>query len=475
MIVLLAALALIAAACGGGDDSGDSGDSAGGEGGDGELSGEATILSALIEPQDVEGIEAVIAAFEEENPGATIVHEGSPSFEEQALTRIEGGSPPDMIFHPQPGLMKDFFDRGAALPWEFDASTIEEEYVPGTLQAGLIGDQLVGMPVRLSVKSLVWYPKPAFDEAGYTEPETWQEMLDLTEQIKSDGTTPWCIGIESSTATGWVLTDWVEDVMLRLNGPDTYDEWVGHAVNFDSPEVTAAFEQVGEIWFTEGNVLGGRENIVQTPWNSAPAPLFEDPPACMLHRQASFVQQSFPEELEFGTDYDFFYLPPIEDGGTGENPVLTAGDLAARYTDNPVNDAFVQFLATAEAQELWAAEGSYLCPNSNCDSSVYPSEAFAQQGELLAGASSARFDASDLMPAQVGTGSFWSEGTAWVAGNAELGTALANIDATWPEGACGVGGVGPNCDAAGAAEGGGESEAASGASEAEAGASESGS
>lgn len=470
MIVLLAVLALIAAACGGGDDGGDGGDSAGGEGGgDGEVSGEATMLHALTNEEDVAGLEAMIAGFEEANPGATIAAEGSPSFEEQALTRIEGGSPPDMILHPQPGLMKDFYDRGAAQAWDIDLSTIEEEYVEGTLQSGVVNGEQVGIPIRLSTKSLVWYSPRAFEEGGYEIPANWQEMLDLTEQIKSDGTAPWCIGIESSTATGWVLTDWVEDVMLRLHGPDVYDEWVGHAVEFNSPEVTEAYERVGEIWFAEGNVLGGRPNILQTGFFDAPLPMFEDPPACVLHRQASFVVQGFPEDAEFGTDYDFFQLPPIEDGGTGDNPMLTAGDLLTPYSDNPVSAAFMEYAATAEAQELWAPEGSYLCPNSTCDPSAYPNESFVQQGELLAEASSARFDASDLMPAQVGAGSFWSESVAWIADNQDLETTLSNIDATWPEGACGVGGVGPNC------EGDSEVEAGAASEEAESGASEAGS
>jgi alpha-glucoside transport system substrate-binding protein len=457
LIVLLAVLALIAAACGGGDDGG--GEEAGGggtEGGDGggEVSGSAVILSALTEQQDVAGIEAMIAGFQEQFPDAQITHEGSPSFEEQALTRVEGGSPPEMMLIPQPGLMKDFFDRGAALPLDFiDTGTIEEEYVPGTLQSGTVGGQLVGMPTRLSVKSLVWYPLPAFEEAGYEVPETWADMVSLTDQIRSDmgeqGRAPWCIGIESGTATGWVLTDWVEDVMLRLHGPETYDEWVGNAVNFDSPEVTAAFEQVGDIWFTEGNVLGGRENIVQTSFQAAPTPMFEDPPACMLHRQASFAQQLFPEDTEYGTDYDFFYLPPIQDGGTGDNPMLTAGDLLVAFDDSPVVQAFIEYAATVEAQEAWAENGNYLCPNSGCNPDVYPNDAFVKQGELLADASSARFDASDLMPAQVGTGSFWSEGTSWVAGEQDLQPTVTGIDETWPEGACGVGGVGPNCEAEG--------------------------
>jgi alpha-glucoside transport system substrate-binding protein len=466
LVVLLAVLALIAAACGGGgDEDGDAGGSEGAGGGGGEVSGSVTLLTALTEEVDINGLQAVIDAFKEQYPEAEIQQEGSPSFEEQALTRVEGGSPPEMMLIPQPGLMKDFFDRGAALPLDFlDRAALEEEYVPGVLQAGTLEDQLVGLPVRLQVKSLVWYLPQVFEENGYEVPETWEDMVALTDQIRTDlggqGTSPWCVGIEDSTATGWALTDWIEDVMLRLNGGEAYDEWVGHALEFQSPEVTAAFEEVGNLWFPEGNVLGGPQNIVQTSFSAAPEPMFEDPPACLMHRQAGFVQGIFPEDLQFGTDYDFFPLPPIE-AGTGENAVLTAGDLLVAFEDNPVVQAFAEFVATTEAQEAWAESGAFLCANANCDPSLYPDEATAGQGEMLANADVARFDASDLMPSQVGAGAFWNEGTAWVAGEQELEPTLQAIDAAWPEGACGVGGVGPNC-AAGAAtssEAAGESEA----------------
>ena len=38
------------------------------------------------------------------------------------------------------------------------------------------------------------------------------------------------------------------------------------------------------------------------------------------------------------------------------------------------------------------------------------------------------FDGSDQMPAEVGTGSFWKEMTAWISGQEDIDTALKNID-----------------------------------------------
>lgn len=448
--MLLAVFVLVAVACtGGGDDEeGTTTESEGDE--RDQVRGRATLLTAYIEPTDLSGIENVIAAFNEHYPEAEIDLQGSPSLEEQALLRIENGNPPEMMMILQPGLLQTLYDEGhlVAMNDFVDMEAVEAEYVPGVLQSGVLDGDLVGLPVRLNIKSLVWYRSDVFDRNGYEVPETWEDMVALTDQIRTDlggqGTAPWCIGIENATATGWPLTDWIEDVMLRLHGGDVYDRWVGHDVTFSSPEVEQAFQEVADIWFSEGNVAGGQRTIVQTSFFTAPEPLFEDPPACLLHRQASFIQGSFPEDAEYGIDYDFFYLPPI-DAGTGQSPMLTAGDLLAIFEDNDLTRAFAQFAASAEGQEAWARAGSMVCANATCSASAYPDDATTKQGELLANATEARFDASDLMPSQVGAGAFWTEGTAWVAGERDLGQALREIDEAWPQGACGVSGVGSNC------------------------------
>ena len=69
----------------------------------------------------------------------------------------------------------------------------------------------------------------------------------LTDQIAADGDTPWCIGIESGAATGWAMTDWIEDVMLRTTSPENYDKWVKGELKFDSPEVSKPLKYVTDL------------------------------------------------------------------------------------------------------------------------------------------------------------------------------------------------------------------------------------
>ena len=175
---------------------------------------------------------------------------------------------------------------------------------------------------------MVWYPKAAFDAAGYTVPETWDDLIALSEQIKADGSTPWCVGFQSEGSTGWPATDWMEDIMLRTAGPDVYDEWVAHEIPFNDEAVVHAGEVFGEVMFGDGFVLGGAASTPDIAFGDAPSPMFDDPPGCWLHRQASFINSFFPEGTVAGEDYDWFPLPPIDQEGT-----LYAGELTVVGTN----------------------------------------------------------------------------------------------------------------------------------------------
>ncbi|MDV7397469.1 carbohydrate ABC transporter substrate-binding protein, partial [Arthrospira platensis SPKY1] len=62
----------------------------------------------------------------------------------------------------------------------------------------------------------------------------------------------------------------------------------------------------------------------------------------------------------------------------------------------------------------------------------YTTDMTRKQAAFLLEADSVRFDASDLMPGEVGAGSFWKAMTDYISGSTDLDSALAEIDASWP-------------------------------------------
>ena len=430
ILLLLAVLSLLVSAClGQGDGGGGGGGDAGGGGGGVEIFGAFTAGEGDLFAESVD-------AFAEES-GVDVTYNGSTDFNTLITTRVEGGDIPDIALFPQPGLLLDVAQSAEAPPIDeyLDVAALEESLIPGFLDATTAEDGSVyGFPMRMAVKSVLWYPVPEFEEAGYAIPETDTELDALEEQIKADGGTPWCMSIEAGEGTGWVGTDWIEEYMLRLHGPEVYDQWVTHELPFDSPEVRAAFEKYAEIFEDEANVVGGTQGVLSIDaLNSSPLPLFEDEPGCFMHRQGNFIAGFFPDEVQEDLDANVgaAYFPPVE-GGYDGNPVLAGGDLALLLNDTPEAREVMEWLATPESLSAWAEAGGWLSPHRTFDTSLYPTEVERQLGEIGAQADVLRFDASDLMPGAVGTGTFWRGIVDWIGGQRSLDEVLTSIDESFP-------------------------------------------
>jgi alpha-glucoside transport system substrate-binding protein len=426
--------ALVLAACGDGDDDTEPAAN-GGETTEGELEG--TSVSIFGAPTSVEeaAMNAVIEEYFNEPTGSEATYEGSDSFEEQIQIRVEGGNPPDIALFPQPGTVIEQAELGNAVSLEqlgLDIGELENRFGEYLLSLGEYEGEHYGIPTNVNYKSMVWYNKPIFEDEGYETPDTWDEMIELSEQMVADGYTPWVIGTGSDDATGWPATDWMEDIMLRTADPDAYDQWVAGELPFDSDEVRNAAEIFAEVAFNEDFIVGNTANIPDLDFRDAPDALFADDGA-LMHRQASFITNFFPEGTELGVDVDWFPFPEIEAGQQG---ALIAGELGIVFDDRPEVREFVNIYTGQEAQ---CAGGSFegvsrISPNIEVGEDCYADEVVGQSAAEIVSAleaGTAKFDASDLMPSAVGTGSFWDGMNEWMRGSS-LDDVLTQIDAAWP-------------------------------------------
>jgi alpha-glucoside transport system substrate-binding protein len=400
----------------------------------GDYTGTTVTVDGAFEGNDADGVKFAesMKAFEEAT-GITVNYVGNKEFEGSISVRVDAGDAPDIVDFPQPGLFAGFVRSGDIVPvTDFISDEwLSQQYNAGWREFNTVDGVEAGVMHRYSGKSLVWYPKAAWDAAGYEIPETWDELLALTQQIADDGDTAWCIGIESGAATGWPATDWTEDMMLRTTSLENYDAWVAGELPFDSPEVKNAIETWSEVWFNDAFVRGGRSSIVSTAFGDSPGPMFEDPPQCWLHRQANFITSFFPEGTEYGVDYDFFYLPPVDEAYG--KPFLVAGDLIAMFNDRPEVRALMEYFTTPQSVSGWLEGGGAIAAHQTATQDMYGSDLDWGVSLLVADATSFRFDGSDLMPGEVGSGAFWEQISSYVAGSVELDAAMQAIDAAWPQ------------------------------------------
>ena len=406
--------------------------------------------------------DASVADFEAAT-GIDIVQESIASQHELVLrTRIEGQTPPDLAMLAQPSAVVEYGGRGLTtdVATIMDAATLNEQFSAG-FGTGLLtgeGGEIWGIPFKVDVKSTIWYPIKAFESHGYAVPNNWEEMEALAAKIVADGNgSPWCVGIKDGQATGWIATDWLEDVMLRTAGIDAYNRWITNDLKFDSPEVREALAVIGEQWFTDGYVANGYESITATDRLEPMDGMFPTDgnwegftPSCWMHRQATwFGPDFFPDkrastdptyvsQYVVGEDIGLMYFPEIE--AEHGKPALGAGDTLMVLRDDPEARpeirAVAQFLSTPFGLQRWIERGSAISANQTTPDEWY-ADAYKLDvaADIVGNSTSFGFDASDLMPAEANR-AFWDGITAWIdAGGTEEATTefVQSVDAAWPQ------------------------------------------
>ncbi|KAA0699545.1 carbohydrate ABC transporter substrate-binding protein [Neorhizobium sp. P12A] len=369
-----------------------------------------------------------------EATGVNAKYSSSENYEQQIVIDTQAGSPPNVAILPQPGLLANLASQGHLTPlgddlakWVKDNYGAGDSWVSYGTYKGKDGKEaFYAFPYKADLKSLVWYVPENFKEGGYQVPTTLEDLEKLTDQIAKDGGVPWCIGLGSGGATGWPATDWVEDIMLRINTPQDYDHWTTNELKFNDPKVVAAIDEFGKFAKNPKYVDGGVAAVASTDFRDSPKGLFSVPPKCYMHKQASFIPSFFPEGTKLGQDADFFYFPPAAAHPELGKPVLGAGTLATITKDSPAARAFIQFLQTPIAQEIWMAQSGFLTPYKGVNKAAYANDTLRKEGELLTTATTFRFDGSDLMPGKIGAGSFWTGMVDFVGGKSaqEAGDAI---------------------------------------------------
>ena len=395
--------------------------------------GEVTILGAFGGTEQ-EDFEASLEAFEEES-GIDIQYTADTDFTTTIKQRVRSGDTPDIGFFPQPGGLLELAADGYVQPIDtfLDYDSLDDSLVPGFLDAARLNGRVFGAPMRMANKSIVWYPKKAFEEGGYKAPESLDELYALAEDIEADGIAPWCMAWNADQATGWAGTDWIEQFVLTLHGPDYYNQWTAHDVPFDDDKVVEAFDEFDKIAKTDGQVYGGVRTIVNTPVNESMYPAFGDNPKCMLERQGNFEISFLPPEIQENLDEEVgvFKFPPLKAGA--DTPLLGGGDIAGLFNGND-EDAMevMEFLTSPEFGGEWAQAGGWLSPHKTFDASNYPNETTKTIAEQATSASLLVYDGSDVMPKEVGSGTFWTGMVEWLQGQSSQDAAGA-IEESWPE------------------------------------------
>jgi alpha-glucoside transport system substrate-binding protein len=370
---------------------------------------------------------------------------------------VRRGDAPDLAIVAHPGVVAQLArQRGGGgfidLSTYLDPAEARRRVGDYLVDVVTVGSGYFGVPVLLNLKGLVWYPVPEFEQAGYAVPETWDQLLALSRQMVADGRTPWCMGLEDFGGfSGWPATDWIEALVLRLGGVDLYDRWVDGEITFEDPVIRQAAAMFGQVAFGDGFVSGGAGSLSRINAVEAGDPMFSDPPDCWLHHQSSILPQFLPPGAAAGTDVDSFLMPPVDPGG--DTPVFGNAGFVSAFRDRPEVREFLRWVLSPESGTAWVANpsGTFLpaslgfdanrCRAAQVDERTNEIRVrLCREARDALAAGMWRFDASDLMPPEIGavtddgtTGAFLQGMVDYVDhGPDNLDQILAQIEAARP-------------------------------------------
>ncbi|PZG23851.1 sugar ABC transporter substrate-binding protein [Micromonospora craterilacus] len=401
-LVALAATAvvLVTAGCGGDADPGS-------DPARSDLSGKTVEVAAAWSGTEQENFQAVLDAFAAKT-GATVKYTtGGNDLAVLLNSRIAGGSPPDVALIPQPGVVSEFVKRGAVKPLTGAAAeAIRANYSPAWQELGTVDGQLYGVYFKVANKSVIWYRTDSFADAGVEPPTTWEQLRAVSTALADSGVAP----MVAAGGDGWVLTDWFENVYLRVGGPENYDKLARHEISWTDPTVVKSLTLLAEYWRNPRFLAGGPRGAVQTTFTQSIADVFGKSPKAAMLFEGDFVASEITKlgELTVGETAKFFNWPAID----GSKPaVVTAGDQAVAFKDTPEANALMAFLASPEAARIMAAKGGFISANSGLDTAAYPDPTTRELAEAVVNAELLRFDLSDLTPQAFGGG---TSATLWV-------------------------------------------------------------
>jgi hypothetical protein len=360
------------------------------------VSGDVSIVGVWTGDEE-KSFNAVLDGFKKANPDINVSYKSTGDNTPTVLaTAVAGGNPPDLAAVSQPGLVSDFQKKGALKNIDYAKAALTKNYPPDIAKIGVIGGHVYGFLIKGANKSTVWYNVAAFKNAGVSHVGTWAQFLKAAKTLKASGTPAFSIG----GADGWTLTDLFENIYLRQAGPAKYDLLSKHKTKWTDPSVVTALKTMGAV-LQSSNMAGGTSGALQTDFPTSVSNVFATAPKAAMVIEGDFVPGVVASKnpLKPVSGYNVFPFPVI---GKATNYVEGGGDMLMAFKDTPAIRALVQYLATGEAQTIWAKRGGYTAPAKTVSPSAYPDAITRPTASAVGKAKVFRFDLSDLQPASFG-------------------------------------------------------------------------
>lgn len=274
-----------------------------------------------------------------------------------------GVAPADIVVMPSPARIRSDGGNGHLEPvgdtWNPDDYAVSPDRVT-------VDGDVYAAPFKMDLKPGFWYRQSFFDEHGLAEPGSYDEFIDLLDEISGiDGVDA---PLASGNGDGWPLSDQTEAFILRQeDGAQLQQDLISGDASFTDDRVRTAFEEVQSL-LQDGYFSQTRDFGVQYEFfweNSLP-----------LYFQGSFTPAF--DAIQDPSDLGVFRLPGTEGMVASVNWFTVPA-----YSENvDAAKEAVGLFVSAEGQRVWAEDGGFIASNTRVPSDAYPSEVMAQLPQM---------------------------------------------------------------------------------------------
>ncbi len=347
-------------------------------------------------------------------------------------TRVKANNPPDVTGSPGLSQFHTLISQGKVVRLDtfFDMTQVRKDYSQDWINLASQNGGLYAVLPKANSKGTIWYNPKAFQAIGGTIPQTWNDLIALSDKIANSGKYPWSMGVSSGAASGWPAADWIDQIYMSLNGPTMVDQWIAHKIPWTHSSVKQAFQYFGQIVNGKRYIQGAPTSILATGFTDASYLPYDSPPKAYLYYlgdfTVGFITAQFTS-LQAGTDYNFIPFPTLNPQYAG---AITGGaDFLFAMKDNTAVREYMKYLSTAEAQTIWIKQGGASSVNRSVDLSVYPNDVQRNAAKQLSQATSFRSSPDDQMPTAMET-AFWKATLAYIQNPGQLDSILSGLEST---------------------------------------------
>ena len=312
-----------------------------------------TVIEFFNQKKEMEGtIEEIIQDFEELHPDIDVQMTSVPDAGTVLKTRMLSGDVPDVInLYPQNIDFQEWANAGFFydMTGQDYLDNLKNQYA----DKYAINGKVYNVPLTANVSG-IYYNKTKFEALGLKAPETWDEFVQLVDEIKAAGETPFAI----AGTEGWTLNGYHQLSLITTTGSA---EAANEYLRYSQPNSISADDDILKADAAKLDLLADEGNQ-QANWKGASyndaIVAFTSEDALMTTNGSWALAAMRQQEPNF--EISTFAFPGEE---PGQSATVGAGDFAlsiAAETENlEAAETFVAYMTTPEPmQKYYDVDGS---------------------------------------------------------------------------------------------------------------------